>query len=121
MNQYHYALVLYRSGHEQANVGVILWQPTERDLLFLLCERSERFVRFFWRFDEAEYSRQVQELRERLKGIRDVESATSLNEVLDLAFPDPNDPLTHSEIRGGISPSPAARVQQLYGEYVRGF
>ncbi len=130
MTPYNFALLRYvqsASAQEFVNVGVAMWVPAERRLLFSLNERYARLSRFFDEFDGAGYRQLVRALQSSLDEMRralaDHGEATlgerpAFAAILERVVPEDASCFQWSEVMGGAVTDPEARLAQLVKEFI---
>ncbi len=132
MIPYQIAILRYRhnaSAGELVNIGVVMWLPTQRRLLFKVNERYGRLTSFFKDFDGPGYRQLVKQLRTRweqtvgdLVDESPLSSLTpppeTLDEVLGVLLHEDASCFQVSTTMGGIAQEPEKRLEQLMVEWV---
>lgn len=129
MIPYHFMLLRYvhdASSEEFANVGILMWLPSTRELLFRMHERYARLSAFFKDFDGASYRQMSRAIRQRVRLVqREAEQGTLLvrpagtiaDVVLRIVTED-STCFSWSKAMGGIADDPQMRIEELLHEFV---
>ena len=122
MIAYHFALLRYvhhAAAGEFGNIGVVMWVPEKRQLLFRVSERYSRFSRFFADFDGAGYRQVARDLHSRLKAQAErIATVDGLEDVLNALVPTDSSCFAASALMGGLVPNPEERLEQLFYDFV---
>lgn len=134
MNKEPYSFCFLRYFHdplsgEFANVGVLLWAPDRKSLLFRGTERFSRLSHFFADFHSEDYRKMMKRIQTRFDEfsaeIQESSPALLFHEVPESArdfgekvIPLDSAALQWSRSGGGLSESPEAEVEALYAEHI---
>jgi hypothetical protein len=129
MTPYHFTLLRYihdASSEEFANVGVLMWLPEERRLLFRMHERYARLSAFFGNFDGVGYRQMSKALVRRVRGLQReleqgtllVEAAAGIGAIMTRLVPEDSTCFGWSKAMGGIADDAELRLEQLLSEFV---
>lgn len=126
MTPYQFVLLRYMnnaSAGELVNIGVVMWLPRQKRIVFSLNERYGRLSTFFQPFDGSSYRQMVKNLsahfaavsRELTESGRSIEN---IGDLLPLLVRDDASCFQWSQAMGGISAEPEAELQDLVAELV---
>lgn len=129
MIPFQFALLRYRhnaSAGELVNVGVVMWIPNRRRLLFRVNDRYGRLASFFPGFDGVGYRAMVRQLRGRWEqaateltgGATTNPEPESIDDLLPSLMREDASSFQWSPSMGGAVPSPERRLEQLFAEFV---
>jgi hypothetical protein len=124
MTPYQFALLRYVhnvAAEEFVNIGVVMFLPAEKRLLFTVTDRYARLSNFFEGFNRANYRRMLSDLKSRLRTASkknvsaDIET---INEILPNIVAIESGCFQWSETMGGVTSDAEERLQKLYAEFI---
>lgn len=132
MTPYQFALVRYlhkASAGELVNVGLVMWLPTKKRLLYSVNERYSRLSSFFQPFDGAGYRQLVRQLSSTFRDVsRELSGEIQLglfsappetiDDILPRLLQDDASCFQWSTVMAGIASDPTARLKQLVAEMI---
>ncbi|MGC4084433.1 MAG: DUF3037 domain-containing protein [Vicinamibacterales bacterium] len=129
MTPYHFTLLRYvhdAGSEEFANVGVLMWLPESRRVLFRMHERYARLSAFFGNFDGVGYRQMSRVVARRIRALQSeaeegtllIEPAGAIDEIIRRIVPDDSTCFGWSKAMGGIADDAELRLEQLLSEFV---
>ena len=134
MNKEPYSFCFLRYFHdplsgEFANVGVLLWAPESKELLFLGSEKFSRLSHFFADFRSEDYRKMIKRIQTRFdefsQEIKESSLALLFHKIPESArdfgekvIPLDSAALQWSHSSGGLSESPADEIEALFKEHI---
>lgn len=125
MKAYQFVIIRYvhnLSTEEFVNIGILLWEPRERRVFYLLSERYSRLSNFFEGFNSNGYRSMLRQLKSNMRAVqrneRLLREARSVQDLAETVVSKGPSCFQWSEQMGGVAEDLSIRVRAIFANIV---
>lgn len=125
MKPYQFVLLRYIhdvSTEEFANIGVVMWVPSDEKFFFRITEHHSRLSNFYANFNKNDYKHLLHDLKSKLKWAVNThfshQENKNINEIIHQIVRAESGCFQWSEVMGGLVEKPEERIEKLFADII---